>query len=235
MVSTSLLRLSESEHVLVLVIHHIVADAWSIEMILDELQVCYSAAYENQPAGLPELPIQYCDFACWKDRCCVGPAPPQQLGYWKERGSSTFLRSEPDDRSPASGAKDLSRRQPRARVRRDARRGDRQAGAAHGSDSVHGAARDPGFAAATVRRPAGRVRGTAMANRRQARVESLIGFFVNTVVLRIDVADELTVEGLIAQVRSVCLDGYEHQEAPFDRVVETVGTARDPAGRRCFS
>ena len=230
---TVLLRLGAAEHRLLALMHHIVSDDWSISVLVRELSALYTAFAQGRPSPLPPLPVQYGDFAAWQRRWLAGPVLARQLAWWKEALAPPLpVLDLPADRPrPAL----LSFRG--ARQRRLVPRGRVEALAALGrrADSslfmVLLAAFDVLLARST-----GTTEGTTdvlvgspIANRHRVEVEELIGFFVNTLPLRARVEGGAPFPALLAAVRATLLGAYEHQDLPFERLLEELAPARDPS------
>ncbi|HEX8151320.1 MAG TPA: amino acid adenylation domain-containing protein, partial [Pyrinomonadaceae bacterium] len=222
----SLLRLGDEEHIALLTMHHIVSDGWSIGLLVREVAALYEAFVTGRPSPLPELPIQYADYAAWQRRWLDGGALERQLDYWREQlGGAQAALDLPTDRRP-----------PAVRTRR---------GAHHTFTLPAGLARALGelsrrqgttmfmtlLAAfqALLARYSGQQDvsvGTPVAGRGRAETEDLIGFFVNTLVLRTDLSGDPTFEDLLRRVREVCLGAYAHGDVPFEKLVEALQTER---------
>lgn len=213
-------------HLLLVTMHHIVSDGWSLGVFCRELAVLYDAFAAGAPSPLPALPIQYGDYASWQRGHASATALQAQLDYWK-----TALRGAPDAINLP-----LDRPRPAVQTSRgsslsvvigaDATRRLRERCAEHDVTLFMGL-----MAAVSIllSRYSGQddvVMGTAVANRRP-ETESLIGLFVNTLALRVSLAGDPTVRDVLARVRETCLTAYEHQEIPFEQVVEAVKPARD--------
>ncbi|HTZ42891.1 MAG TPA: amino acid adenylation domain-containing protein [Jatrophihabitans sp.] len=221
-----LVRLGPAEHVFALVLHHIVADAWSAGVLLRELGAGYRAALAGQPAELAELGVQYADFAAWQQRWLTGEVLQRQLDYWRRILAGAVPAELPTDR-------------PRGAVR-DPAGGhvDFEIGPEL-TEAIRELARQRQVTLFTVLLAAvqvllGRysgqqdiVVGTPIANRNRPEVEPLIGFFVNTLVLRGDLSGNPTVSQLLARARETTLGAYEHQDLPFERLVEELQPDRD--------
>jgi amino acid adenylation domain-containing protein len=216
-VRASVVRMAPREHVLLLTLHHIVADAWSAGVLVRELAAFYRPGAES--AGLPELPIQYPDFALWQRRWLAGGEIERQLAYWRRQlAGAPEVLALPTDRPRPAVATPQGRRLP-VRLAPDL------------ADAVRRLARSRGatpfmvlLAAFDVLllRHAGEddlVVGTPVANRNRAELEGLIGFFVNTLVLRVGVAGRPRFSELVDRVRAVTLDAYGHQDVPFEKLV----------------
>jgi amino acid adenylation domain-containing protein len=222
-----LLRLDEAEHVLLLTMHHIVSDGWSLGVLMRELAVLYEAFSTGKPASLPELPIQYADFALWQREWLQREVLESQLGYWKQQlGGELPVLELPTDR-------------PRPPVQ--TYRGARQSFelSQELTDALKGLSRREGVTLFMTLLAAFKVLlyrytgqedvivGSPIANRNWAEVEGLIGFFVNTLVLRSDLGGTPSFRELLGRVREVALGAYAHQDMPFERLVEELQPERD--------
>jgi acyl carrier protein len=222
-----LLRLAEEEHVLLLTMHHIVSDAWSLGVFLNELAAAYEAHRAGVEAELPALTIQYADYAYWQRAHLAGGALQKQLDYWKRQLAG------------APPALELSGDRPRPEEQ--THRGAQHAVAldAELSDALRSLSRSEGttlymtllaaFSALLHHLTGERdiVVGTNASNRDRRETEGLIGFFVNQLAMRVRVDGDPTFRELLGHVRDVTLEAYAHQEAPFDRVVDALGLKRD--------
>ncbi|MGW6240423.1 non-ribosomal peptide synthase/polyketide synthase [Streptomyces sp. NPDC055094] len=222
-------RLGAREHVLVLSMHHIVTDGWSMGVITRELAALYAAAVRGEDAQLPELPVQYPDFAVWQRERLTGDAHARQLDYWREQLDGLQPLELPTDRPrPAvrTSAGALHTFQvPGELARRLARSGQRR-----------GASLFVVLTAVTqllLSRYSGQrdvAVGTVVSGRERAELEGLVGFFVNTLVLRARIdQDRHSFDDLLDHVRTTALDAFAHQEVPFDRVVDALAPERDPS------
>ncbi|MET0399320.1 MAG: non-ribosomal peptide synthase/polyketide synthase [Longimicrobiaceae bacterium] len=230
----ALLRLDDAEHVLVLDMHHVVADGWSMGVLFGEVAALYEAFARGAPSPLPELPVQYADYAAWQRAWLTDATLERQLAWWRERlaGAPPLLELPTDrPRPPHAGARAARAERvlpPAAatRVRALARRGgatpfmallavlDLLLARWSGEDDV--------------------VVGTPVAGRTRRETEELIGFFVNTLVLRADVSGNPSFDGLLARVREGTLGAYQHQDVPFERLVEALGVERSPGRTPLF-
>ncbi|HEY2737839.1 MAG TPA: condensation domain-containing protein, partial [Thermoanaerobaculia bacterium] len=235
---TALLRLAAGEHVALVAMHHIVSDGWSIGVLIAEVAAIYGAFRAGRPHGLPELPIQYADFAVWQRGWLQGDELEKQLGSWRERlaGMPPVLELPADRRRTAvhgfRGGLCPIELDPAlwAGVRAFSR----------------GQGATPFMTAlaaflALVRRLTGQTDlavGTPIANRNRAETEGLIGFFVNTLVLRVEVSADRSPEpglrDLLARVREATLGAYAHQDLPFEEVVKAVAADRDRSHNPLF-
>jgi amino acid adenylation domain-containing protein len=226
LVQARLLRLSKDEHVLVLVMHHIVADGWSVGVLVKEVATLYQARVTGEGSPLGELPVQYADYAVWEREHLRSEAVERQMAYWRAQLAGVAPLELPLDkqRPPSSvhrGAQ-CSRVLP-AELVAELKSLSRREGTTLFMTLL------AGFQALLARytRQTDVAVGTPVANRRQIEIEGLIGFFVNTLVLRTDLSDDPNFADLLQRVRATCLAAYAHQDVPFERVVEELRPERD--------
>ncbi|HEU4559345.1 MAG TPA: amino acid adenylation domain-containing protein, partial [Longimicrobium sp.] len=215
----ALLRLGAEDHVLLLSMHHIVSDGWSMGVLFQELSALYEAYRKGGESPLPELPVQYADYAVWQREQLEGEVLDRQLSYWRERlaGAPELLELPTDHPRPpvqtyrgAAVPVELSR---------ELLERLQALGRTEGATlymTLLGA-----FQVLLSRYGAGDdvVVGSPIAGRTRGEVEGLIGFFVNTLVLRTDVSGDPSFREVLGRVREVTLGAYEHQEVPFERLV----------------
>ncbi|MFQ5624813.1 MAG: condensation domain-containing protein, partial [Paracoccaceae bacterium] len=228
------LRLGAEAHALVLVLHHIVADGWSMSVLFRELGEAYAAYRSGGAPAWPALPVQYADYALWQRGWLDGAELERQLGYWRRQLAG----------APAQLALPADRPRPPVQTHRGARVTHRisatvtealkDLGRAHGCTlfMVLLAAFD-----AVLARCSGQadiVVGTPVAGRGRTELEGLIGFFVNTLVLRVDLGGDPGFDTLLARVRRVALDAYAHQDVPFEKLVDDLRPERDPGRTPVF-
>ncbi|MBR7826929.1 amino acid adenylation domain-containing protein [Actinospica sp. MGRD01-02] len=219
-------RVSPVDHILWLSMHHIVADGWSVGVLGRELGALYAAALSGDAPDLPELPIQYSDFAAWQRDWLSGGVLERQLGYWRERLAGLDVLELPVDR-PRSAAGSGAGRTVDLRISADAVRRLRGVGSDRGASLFMTAlaawvvvlARWSGQDDVAV--------GTPIAGRDRAELEGLIGFFVNTLVLRVDATGDPEFGELVDRVREVVLGAFAHQDLPFERLVEELAPERE--------
>lgn len=226
LIRTALLKLREDHYVLLLTLHHIVADGWSLGIFFNELKEIYGALIRGRPSPLPELPIQYADFAVWQRDRLRGEVLAEQLAYWRERLANLLVLQMPTDR----------RRPPVASFRGDSH--IFRLPASLMAELKHLSRREGVTLFMTLLaafkvllcRYTGQeeiVIGSPIANRNRAEIEGLIGFFVNTLVLRTDLSGDPTFVEALARVREVTLGAYAHQDLPFEKLVEDLRPGRD--------
>jgi amino acid adenylation domain-containing protein/non-ribosomal peptide synthase protein (TIGR01720 family) len=221
-----LVTMSEDDHVLMLSQHHIVTDGWSVGVLVDELSELYGAAVRGTPVALPALPIQYADFAVWQRERLSSPELDRHLDYWKRKLAGIEPLELPTDRPrpyvrTTSGS--LYRRDLPAELMQQLTR----VGQAHGATlfMTLTAAVQVLLSRYTNQRDV--AVGTVTSGRNRAELEGLVGFFVNTLVLRSWIDDSQPFSDLLAQVRETVLDAFDHDEVPFDRLVEEIQPERD--------
>jgi amino acid adenylation domain-containing protein len=221
-----LLRLAECEHLVLFTLHHIVSDGWSMGVFFRELAALYVAFAQGRPSPLPELPVQYADFAVWQRRRLAGEGLREQLDYWRRELAGVPVLELPTDR-------------PRPPVQRFA--GAKQPFALPPglSAELNDLARRSGASlfmlllagfAALLARLSGQedfAVGTFAGNRNRAELEGLIGFFINSLVLRLRPAGEASFRRLVEQAREVTLGAFAHQDVPFERLLEALHVERD--------
>ncbi|BBD64375.1 amino acid adenylation domain-containing protein [Nostoc commune NIES-4072] len=222
-----LLRLGQEEHIILLTMHHIVSDGWSIDILVRELATLYQAFCNGQPSPLPELPIQYVDFAAWQRQWLQKEVLKTQTSYWLKqlKNAPKVLELPTDYPRPAiqtfrgsTYSFNLS---------------DKLSFALNKFSQQQGSTLFMTLLAAfqtLLWRYTGSediVVGSPIANRNRAEIEGLIGFFVNTLVLRTNFAGNPSFEELLKRVREVALGAYAHQDLPFELLVEELQPQRD--------
>jgi amino acid adenylation domain-containing protein len=222
-----LLRLEPQLHVVLLTFHHIVSDGWSVEVFVREMAAFYLAIPQGRMPDLPELPVQYADFAEWQREWVQGEIREAQLAWWRERlaGAPDVLNLPTDYPRPAiqthRGA--LLHRRIRAGLRAPI------AALAHSRGATAFMVLFAGFQVLLWRWTAQQdlVVGTPIANRTRPEVQDLIGFFVNTLALRTDLSGDPPFHTLLERTREAVLGAYDHQDLPFEMLLEELGIERD--------
>ena len=222
-----LLRLEEEEHVLLLTLHHIISDGWSMGVLLQEMASLYEAISKGLPSTLPELPIQYADFAHWQREWLQGEVLEAQLAYWRKQL----------DNIPASIKLTTDRPRPVAQNYRGARQTKQFARATHealkrlsGSEGVTLFITLLAAFNTLLHCYTGQddlVVGSPIAGRNLVETEELIGCFANTLVLRTDLSGNPNFRELLGRVREMAVDAYAHQDVPFEKLVEELQPKRD--------
>ncbi|MEW5925947.1 MAG: amino acid adenylation domain-containing protein [Gemmatimonadota bacterium] len=221
-----LVRLAEDDHVLLLTMHHIVSDGWSMGVLFGELGALYGAFHRGEPDPLPPLPVQYADYAVWQRRWVTGEVLQEQAEFWKRTlaGAPELLELPTDHPRPAQ--QDHAGAMLRVELDEALAAGLRALGARHGTTLFMTLL--AGWAT-VLSRLSGQedvVVGTPSANRGRAEIEGLIGFFVNTLALRVDLSGSPGVAELLERIRARSLAAQQHQDIPFEQVVEGVQPVR---------
>jgi amino acid adenylation domain-containing protein len=222
----ALLRLGHDDHLLLLTLHHAVSDGWSMDVLFRELSALYGAYAGGRASPLPELAVQYADFAAWQRENLRGDALDGQVAWWRERlsGAPALLELPTDHPRPAV----RSYRGAYHPVRLPAELLERLQALGRREGATLYMVLLAAFQALLARCGAGDdvVVGTTIAGRTRAETEALVGLFMNTLVLRTDLSGDPTFRELLRRVREVTLGAYEHQDVPFERVVEALHPER---------
>ncbi|MFL6196328.1 MAG: amino acid adenylation domain-containing protein, partial [Thermoanaerobaculia bacterium] len=238
LIRATLLRLSgegaeENEHALLLTLHHIASDGWSMGVLIRELATLYQALSAGEASPLPELPVQYVDFALWQRQALSGEVLEAEVGYWSAKlsGSPPPLLIPADRRRAsvqgfqvaagsivlprelAAGLKALSRRSSASLYMTLLAGWKALLSRVTGEEDV--------------------LLGAPIANRNRAEIEGLIGFFLNTLVLRTDASGDPAFGDLLSRVRETCLGAFAHQDLPLEQVLKAVQGDHEP-GRSPF-
>ncbi|HET6974231.1 MAG TPA: condensation domain-containing protein, partial [Pyrinomonadaceae bacterium] len=229
-----LLQTEDEEHVFVLTVHHIAADGWSMGVFVRELAALYESYLEQRPSMLPELPVQYADFAVWQRNWLRGEVFDRLLDYWQEqlKNAPTRLALPADKPRPAvltyrGSAQYKSIAPELAQSLADF---SNREGVTLYMTLLSGLN-------TLLHYYTGQsdiVIGTDVANRNRGETESLIGFFVNELALRTDLSGNPTFRQLLSRTREVTLGAYSHQDMPFDRLVDALKIERSPAHHPLF-
>ncbi len=228
-----LYRRAPNEHILLLVLHHIISDGWSIGVLINEMASLYGAFAAGAPSPLAELPIQYADYAVWQNEQLSGTRVDALVGYWKKQlAGLTTLEIQTDRPRPAvqgaAGARETL---------------ELPAGFAANVEQICKSESITPFMfylaafQTMLHRYSGQddvVVGSPIANRNRSETEGMIGFFANTLVLRSDLSGNPTFRELLGRVRQVATGAFEHQDMPFERLVEELNPPRDPSRNPLF-
>ncbi|AGC45639.1 amino acid adenylation domain-containing protein [Myxococcus stipitatus DSM 14675] len=222
-----LLRLSDSDQVLVLCVHHIVSDGWSMDVLVREVGVLYDAFVRGQTSPLPEPPAQYVDHACWQREQLQGDALTRQLDWWKQQLAGAPAHLElPGDRPRRPVRSILGASQP---LHLSAESWTRLRAMAQREDVTPFMVLLAAFQA-LLHRYSGQEDlcvGAPIAGRTRGVTEGLIGFFVNTLVLRSRFTSDTSFRALLGQVRDTTLGAYAHQDVPFEKLVDELSPVRE--------
>ncbi|MCX4744348.1 amino acid adenylation domain-containing protein [Kitasatospora sp. NBC_01287] len=229
-----LVRLADQEQLVQLTVHHIVADGWSEAVLAGELRELYGAALRGSTPALPEPGAQYADFASWQRGWLTGEVLDRQLDYWRAQLSAIEPLELPTDH--------------RRPTQRDGGDDDTVLFTvpAELAERVRAIATESGVSLfmvllatfqlllAKYSRQQDITVGTPIAGRNRAEIEDMIGFFVNTLVIRTDLSGDPTFTELLDRVKETALGAYDHQDLPFERLVEELAPDRDPARNPLF-
>ena len=223
-----LLRLGPREHTALVTVHHIISDGWSTGVLVHELAVLYEALSAGGPPPLPELPLQYADFAVWQRIWLQGDALKAELAWWTERlaGAPRVLEL-PADRPRPVLPSHRGRHLP-VGLGTDLSQALRELSRRRGATLFMTV--KAGFDA-LLSRYTGETDllvGSPVANRSRPELEGLIGFFANTLVLRGELAGDPTFETLLGRTRETALGAFEHQDLPFEKLVQELSPERSP-------
>ncbi|MCT2548295.1 non-ribosomal peptide synthetase [Streptomyces atratus] len=226
-------RLADDDHFLLLTVHHIASDGWSSGILARELRELYAAAVAGREASLPELMVQYADFAAWQREQLSGDFLERQLAYWRERLARVTPLELPTDHQrpaqPSSGGDVVT-----FSVPSEVTEALRATASGQGASLFMALLSLFQIVLARYCRQDDIAVGTPIAGRNRAETEELIGFFVNTLVLRTDLSGDPAFTELLARVKDTALGAYDHQDLPFERLVEELAPDRDPSRNPLF-
>ena len=222
----TLLRLAPERHVLLLTLHHIIADGWSMSVLFEDLWTLYGALSAAVPSPLAPLPIQYADYAVWQRETLQGEVLERQLAYWKKQLVAISPLQLPTDR-PRPAIQTYRGANLPVTIPDRLTQGLRTFGQQHGATLFMTLL--AGFVALLHRYTGAEdvAVGCPIAGRSRVETERLIGFFVNTLVMRADVSADPSFGELVAQVRDVAIAAYANQDLPFEMLVEALEPERD--------
>jgi len=223
---TLLMCLNRDQYLLVLAMHHIITDGWSISILFRELARSYEGFVDDKEPELPELPVQYAEYAQWQREYISSDAVAKQVEYWKNKlaGAQTILdlpvdHPRPNTHSWHGATEELILD---SRILAELKKLAQQEGATLFMVSM-------AAFQALLWRYTGQENilvGSPTAARSQIEIENLVGFFVNTLVFRADFSDQMTFSDLVRQVRTCALEAYAHQDVPFEKLVEELAPER---------
>jgi amino acid adenylation domain-containing protein len=233
LIRVHLLQLDDKDFVLLIILHHIISDAWSLGIVSRELAALYDAFVEQRPSPLAPLPIQYADFSHWQRLLLAGEVLEQQLGYWHQHLSGLAPIELPTDRprpprQTYEGARHVLYIEPAL------------------TDAVNALSQKSGVSLAItllavfqslLSRYTGQTDiavGSPIANRNRREIEGLVGFFVNSLVMRTDLSGDPSFVEVLGRVQQVSLAAYDHQDLPFEQLVEELQPDRDPSRNPLF-
>ena len=223
MIRAELLRLADDEHVLLLSMHHIATDGWSLGVLLKDLAHLYAGE------SLPELDVQYRDFAAWQRDWLGAGTLDRQLDYWRTQLAQAPVLELPTD-FPRSSGRTSDGSSVAFQLRPDVVAGLGALGQESSATLYMVLLTAFGVVMSRWSRQTDLIVGAPVAGRDRPELEDLVGFFVNTLPLRIDTSGRPTFRELLDRVRQVCGDGYAHQEAPFEKLVQAIRSERAAGG-----
>ncbi|MBY0573448.1 MAG: polyketide synthase dehydratase domain-containing protein, partial [Undibacterium sp.] len=226
LIRSSILRLADDVHVVLLTMHHIVSDGWSMNLVVREMSALYTAFVQDRPSPLAELPIQYADFAVWQRQWLGAGVLEQQLAYWQQQlADIPSVLALPTDRArpltPSNAGASLP-----LTISPTLAQGLQKLSQQTQSSLFMTLCATFNLLLARYTGQSDICIGTPIANRTRVEIENLIGFFVNTLVLRTQVNLDSSFESLLDQVRQHTLAAYAHQDVPFEQLVESLQPQR---------
>ncbi|HEV2707211.1 MAG TPA: amino acid adenylation domain-containing protein [Pyrinomonadaceae bacterium] len=224
---TRLLRMGEDEHVLLLTMHHIISDGWSSGVLVRELAALYEAYRRGEESPLPELAVQYGDYALWQREHLTGETLESQLAYWKKQLAGAPQLLELPTRQPRSVAQTFRGAREELTLSPQLTRWLKALSRSEGATLYMTLLAAFKVLLWRYSRQSDILVGSPIANRNRAETEALIGFFVNTLVLRTQLDERVSFREFLAQVKEVCLEAYAHQEVPFEKLVEELQPERN--------
>ncbi|WP_181923869.1 non-ribosomal peptide synthetase [Streptomyces inhibens] len=222
------IRRGERDHILVIGVHHLATDGWSMGLLTDELSARYDAARRGVPAALEPLPVHYSDYAAWQRATVDDGRLVPQIDYWRDRLAGVAPLQLPTDR-PRPALKTSAGAAHRFTLDRRLVAALKELSAAHGATLFMTLTAALQVLLARYSGQQDIALGTAVSGRDHPQVERLVGAFINTVVLRSDVRGELPFHEFLGEVRETVLGAFAHQDLPFDRLVDALGAERDPS------
>ena len=227
LIRIKLLRLGEEEHIVLLTMHHIISDGWSVGVLVKEIATLYQAFCQGQPSPLAELPIQYVDFAAWQRQCLQGEVLETQQAYWlKQLENAPKVLELPTDR-PRPAVQTFRGANYSFKLSPELSAALNQLSQHQGSTLFMTLLAGFQTLLWCYTGQEDIVVGSPIANRNRAEIEGLIGFFVNTLVMRTSLEGNPSFEKLLKRVRETALGAYAHLDLPFELLVEQLQPERD--------
>ena len=228
-----LFRVAPDHHVLLVTMHHIVSDGWSIGVLVGELSTLYAAFAEGRPSPLPELEIQYGDFARWQRHHLDSQTIENSLSFWRQALDGVPSLELPSDR-PRPARKTYTGSQAHFGLPEELTAGLREFSRARHATLFMTLLAAFKVLLARYSRQTDFAVGIPIANRNRQEWEPLVGFFVNALAVRADLSGDPTFTELLARVRETCVEVYTHQDLPFEKLVEELRVPRDPSRTPLF-
>ncbi|HLO87423.1 MAG TPA: condensation domain-containing protein [Nostocaceae cyanobacterium] len=222
-----LLRLQADEHLLVITLHHIISDGWSIGLLIQELATFYQAFAVNKPALLPELSIQYADYAYWQRKCLQAEVLATQINYWQQQlSNSAPLLQLPTDK-PRPAIQTFTGRKEFFTIQGDIKSAVKDLNQREGVTLFMILLAVFKTLLYCYTKQEDILVGSPVVGRNYRGTENLIGFFINTLVLRTDFSGNPSFRELLKRLRNCALDAYAHQDLPFEKLVEELQPERN--------
>jgi len=229
-----LIRLAEDEHALLITMHHIVSDAWSMGLLVNELSALYGAFLQGKDDPLPELEIQYADYAVWQRKWIQGAILQRQAAYWKTNLSEAPALLEVPGDHPRPPQQSYAGSFAELVLDEQLTVGLKQLSRRHGATLYMTLLAGWAGLLARLSGQLDLVIGSPAANRGRAEIENLIGVFVNTLAIRLDLSGSPTVSELLVRTKAQALAAQQHQDIPFEQVVELAHPVRNLAHSPVF-
>ncbi|MHC5939081.1 amino acid adenylation domain-containing protein [Nostoc sp.] len=226
LLQVKLLWLDETQYILLLTMHHIVCDGWSIGVLIQEIATLYTAFASNQPSPLPKLTIQYADFAYWQRQWLQGEVLEKQLSYWQKQLDGISMLNLPTNRPRLAAQSYQGARQP-LQLSKSLSKALLALGQQEGVTLFITLLAAFQVLLYRYTQQEDITIGSPIANRNRSEIEGLIGFFVNSLVLRTDLSGNPTFRELLSRVKEVALRAYAHQDLPFEKLVEELHPERN--------
>ncbi|MBN3989154.1 MAG: amino acid adenylation domain-containing protein [Nostoc sp. NMS2] len=226
LLQVKLLWLDDTQYILLLTMHHIVSDGWSIGVLIQEIAALYTAFASNQPSPLPKLTIQYADFAYWQRQWLQGEVLKKQLSYWQKQLDGISMLNLPTDRPRLAVQNYQGARQP-LQLSKSLSKALLALGQQEGVTLFITLLAAFQALLSRYTQQEDIAIGSPIANRNRSEIEGLIGFFVNSLVLRTDLSGNPTFRKLLSRVKEVALGAYSHQDLPFEKLVEELHPERN--------
>jgi hypothetical protein len=220
--------LHDDDHILLLTMHHIISDGWSIGILIREIATLYQTKVANRPSPLPDLSVQYADFATWQREWLQGETLDKQLDYWRGQLADTAVVDLPTD-YPRPAVQTFAGARHTFTIAPDIASQFHQISHAENSTLFMALLAAFNILLYIYSRQTDIAIGTPVAGRNRNQLESTIGLFINTLVLRLQIDPQASFRSLLKQTRQTTLDAFAHQDVPFEKLVEELHPPRDPS------
>ncbi|WP_035830123.1 condensation domain-containing protein, partial [Crocosphaera watsonii] len=227
LIRVSLIKLGVQSNILLITLHHIIFDAWSIGIFFRELAEFYAAYSQGKDINLPSFSIQYADYAAWQRKWLSGEAEQNQVNYWKKKLKGLPLLLEIPTDYPRPPVQTFQGTHQSFSLNQELSKKLKQLSQREGVTLFMLLLSAFAILLSRYSRQKDIAVGSPIANRNRSEIEPIIGFFVNTLLMRLNLEDSLTISQLLKQVRQTCLDAYAHQDIPFEKLVEELKPERN--------